>query len=59
MPRKLTNGNVTGGSGSEPGGPGLTYLVGDNIRNLRVDNNCQKAQVWESLINYYTITKRS
>ncbi|KAL8581100.1 hypothetical protein ACOMHN_012750 [Nucella lapillus] len=36
-----------GGSGAEPGGPGLIYLHGDNIRNLRVDNRCQQPQVTE------------
>ncbi|KAK7475580.1 hypothetical protein BaRGS_00033169, partial [Batillaria attramentaria] len=38
---------TSGGSGAEPGGPGLAYLHGDNIRNLRVDNNCQRPAVTE------------
>lgn len=37
--------SLTGGAGAEPGGPGLIYLHGDDIRNLRVDNNCQKPAV--------------
>lgn len=49
---------LTGGAGAEPGGPGLIYLHGDDIRNLRVDNNCQKPAVrlliWITHIHNHT-----
>jgi len=38
---------VTGGSASsgEDGGPGVTYLEGLTISNLRIDNDCQQPSV--------------
>ncbi|XP_033745593.1 uncharacterized protein LOC117331107 [Pecten maximus] len=44
-----TSGLVTakGGVGYEPGGPGMIYFEGDQSRNLRVDNKCQKPTVTE------------
>ena len=34
----------TSGSG-EPGGPGVSYLQGATIRNLRIDNDCRAPKV--------------
>ncbi|KAK3576661.1 hypothetical protein CHS0354_004945 [Potamilus streckersoni] len=36
-----------GGAGAEPGGPGIAYFHGSHIRNLRIDNKCQKPIVTE------------
>ena len=50
IPRKKTHFNlncVLGGSGSEAGGPGVTYFNGGggSYSNLRVDNKCQLPEV--------------
>lgn len=36
-----------GGTGYEPGGPGMTYFHGNHVRNLRLDNKCQRPRVTE------------
>lgn len=36
-----------GGTGYEPGGPGMTYFHGNHVRNLRLDNKCQSPRVTE------------
>lgn len=39
--------HLVGGTGYEPGGPGMTYFHGNHVRNLRLDNKCQRPRVTE------------
>ena len=36
---------TSGGSGSEAGGPGVTYFKAGEYSNLRVDNKCQLPEI--------------